>query len=170
MSGEEIRADPVAPSPVEALRAARRRSDARAVSILDATDRALLLRLVPELVRIRISLLRRDYSGTRKALETRLAAPLEPAALDEDALWRAHRAGRIANGLARRVPFDARCLVRSLAVWTVLRDARMPVDLRIGVSRQDGFEAHAWVDLMGEPITDTHDKIAKFQVFEKSWY
>ena len=172
MSGQKdnpVQADPD-PAKLDALRAVRQESDLRKVSILNATDRSLILRLLVQLVCVRILLLRRDYAGTRQVLERKCPPARREDDLEGNTFWLACRAGRIANGLARRMPFDAACLVRSFAVWSILRREGVPVDLRIGVAKQNDFEAHAWVELLGEPVTDTNLNIARFEVFERSWY
>jgi hypothetical protein len=54
---------------------------------------------------------------------------------------------------ARRLPFQTRCLARSLALHWWLRTEGVPSDLRIGV-RKDGHDlaAHAWVVVGGIPV------------------
>jgi hypothetical protein len=80
---------------------------------------------------------------------------------------RARRAGaaRIAKAHARvaRVG-SASCLERSLALWADLRAIGEPVELRVGVSLQDRFRAHAWVELDGVVVNDDDDVATRFVV------
>lgn len=151
-----------------ALLSLQRPANARKVSFLDSVDRTLMIRIVIAIIRVRLWLIRQDYAATRVHIQKRLSGRAQSATLTEADLWKALRAGRIANGLGDRLPLDTRCLVRSLAVWWVLRQDGLPVDLKIGVSLQDGFAAHAWVDLFGEPLTDTRESLAHFKSFDRT--
>lgn len=146
----------------------RRLSDARAVSVLNREDRDLIVRLLPRLVRVRVWLAMLDYPATREKIEARFIAAPPGSPPEASEVRHALRAGRIINGLGRRMPFASECLVRSLAVWWLLRDDAIPAELRIGVKKDDDFEAHAWVDVCGQPITDTPEKIAAFGAFDRS--
>lgn len=56
------------------------------------------------------------------------------------------------------------CLTRSLVLWSLLRDAGIPVRMRLGarLSREDLLEAHAWVEVEGEPVAEPMDVEARF--------
>jgi hypothetical protein len=59
--------------------------------------------------------------------------------------------------ISRRAPND--CLIRSLALFRLLRASGFQVEHVIGVQRVP-FEAHAWVELGGEPLLD--DQATRF--------
>lgn len=65
------------------------------------------------------------------------------------------RLGRVVGRTLGVLPFDSRCLVRSLVLTRLL--ARRGIETRfvIGVSSKDEFEAHAWVELGGLPLLPT---------------
>ncbi len=51
--------------------------------------------------------------------------------------------------------FPRACLRRSLALYYVLNQMGYPVEIRLGVHKQDGaFHGHSWVTINGEPIDD----------------
>lgn len=62
-------------------------------------------------------------------------------------------------------PGRALCLEQSLALYVCLRRAGVPVDLRIGVQPYP-FTAHAWVEYLGEPVGESHDRVGKFVPFD----
>jgi len=62
------------------------------------------------------------------------------------------RLGRAAGRVLTPLPFDAKCLVRSLVVSSLLARRATPTSLVIGVRPGDEFSAHAWVELDGCPI------------------
>lgn len=140
---------------------------ARPVSLRSREDRRLVARLLPRIVAVRLWL---DLSGF-DATRARIARRLDPAAgapADPAVLAAALRAGRIAAGLGRRLPFDGTCLVQSLALWWLLRRDGLPAELRIGVERRgEALAAHAWVELCGEPVSDSPEAIARFAPFER---
>jgi len=55
------------------------------------------------------------------------------------------RAGRYVPG--------ATCLTESLAMARMLRKCGIAAEVRIGVRTDDGFHAHAWVEVKGAAIT-----------------
>ncbi len=59
---------------------------------------------------------------------------------------------------ARRLP-GTRCLARALALETVLRQAGISSELRIGVAKASGstLAAHAWVECEGRPFLPDED-------------
>lgn len=52
---------------------------------------------------------------------------------------------------ARAIP-RARCLTQALVGRVLLGRQGLPVNLRIGVRTDDGFEAHAWIECAGRAI------------------
>lgn len=61
-----------------------------------------------------------------------------------------------AVGVAMRVTdatiIAASCLPRALVLERALAAHRVPGEVVIGVNRQDGFRAHAWVEVAGSPV------------------
>ena len=64
----------------------------------------------------------------------------------------ARRLGKVVGKTLAVLPTDSRCLIRSLVLLRVLTRRAIPGILVIGVRKQSGFEAHAWVEHDGEPI------------------
>jgi hypothetical protein len=58
------------------------------------------------------------------------------------------------------MPFDSRCLIRSLVLVRILARRRIASSLVLGVSTTPAFEAHAWVEHAGVALLPTS---ARFQ-------
>ena len=74
---------------------------------------------------------------------------------NEAALETAGRAvGRIVQRVARRLPFDAKCLPQAMASQWMLRRRRIASQLHLGARRrQDGTVAlHAWLTVSGKCV------------------
>ena len=103
--------------------------------------------------------------GVRRALAllapiARLrGAPLEPGQHIETARKLARRIAKVADGL----PAPPRCLVRSILLATVLRRRGIAAEIQVGVRMDDGFTAHAWVEVHGVVVNDTHAEIAAYR-------
>jgi transglutaminase-like putative cysteine protease len=78
------------------------------------------------------------------------------------------RLGRLARIAGRYVPTNGSCLRQSLLVWWLLRRKGVPAELRIGVRTQEGFTAHAWVEVGGQPVNDAADVAERFAAFDDS--
>ena len=78
------------------------------------------------------------------------------------------RLGRLTRIAGRYVPANGSCLRQSLLVWWLLRRKGVPAELRIGVRKQEGFAAHAWVELAGQPVNDAPDVAERFAPFDDS--
>lgn len=82
----------------------------------------------------------------------------------------------VAQAQARAVQVAARhglyrptCLRQSLALWWLLRCQGIEANLRIGVKSIDnGLEAHAWVELQGQPLNDALDVHQHFSPFSQT--
>ena len=106
-----------------------------------------------------------------QALLARLApAPAAPAGGGEAAaLGRARAVARMVEAAARRGPFHATCLPRSLALWLLLRRRGIDGDLRIGVRKEAGrLQAHAWVEWRGVVLNDGGDVRTRFAAFDRA--
>jgi hypothetical protein len=73
--------------------------------------------------------------------------------------------GAFSRIAARHLPLDTSCLRQSLVVWWLLRRRGLPAVLRMGANNDDGFRAHAWVELDGRPVNDRPDVAERFRVF-----
>lgn len=76
----------------------------------------------------------------------------------------------LVNSAATLSPLDYTCLHRSLALCWLLGRQGVASQLRIGV-RQDenGFAAHAWVEIDGVPLNDVPEVHARFHAFERDF-
>ncbi len=69
-------------------------------------------------------------------------------------VWAVTIAGRYVPG--------ATCLVQALVAERVLKRAGHPALLRIGVSNQPGFRAHAWVESNGKVLLGEEENLSQF--------
>jgi hypothetical protein len=74
------------------------------------------------------------------------------AAEFEDDLLTAMRLGRAVSRTLNVVPFDSRCLVRSLVLTRMLSRRGIDSSFVIGVRSDPEFGAHAWVESDGIPL------------------
>lgn len=58
----------------------------------------------------------------------------------------------IAIRVLERVPFDSRCLMRSLVVLGMLARRGVETRLVVGVEVESGFAAHAWIEHEGVAV------------------
>jgi Transglutaminase-like superfamily len=113
----------------------------------------LVLEILVDYVRIRWLLARRDLPTVVTGLRG-----VGPRATDAHLQAAGKRLGHAVGRTLRPLPFDSRCLVRSLVLTSML--ARRGIDsvLVIGVQVAPGFSAHAWVESGGmallEPLDD----------------
>ena len=132
---------------------------------LSPEDRGLFLKLWSLLPLVAASLRLLGYPRTLRLISLwSLAAPRQvdsPADAMSDAL----RLGRLARIAGRYVPTNGSCLRQSLLVWWLLRRKGMPAELRIGVRTHEGFTAHAWVEVGGQPVNDVPDVGERFIPF-----
>ena len=91
-----------------------------------------------------------------RRVTARTTRPLEDGA----ALATARRLGASVERTLGAVPFDARCLIRSLVLVRILARRGIASSLVLGVSTTPAFEAHAWVEHEGVAVLPTS---ARFQ-------
>ena len=138
----------------------------RALRVLPREDRSLFLQalLFLRLVSValwlvgfgRVQRLLVHLSGRRRRLDVHTG----PGAL-RSCVWAVAAAAR--HGFPR-----ANCLEQSLLLWWFLRRLGAAAEIRIGVRKQDGLlQAHAWVEVNGQVLTDTQDVRARFAPFER---
>lgn len=74
--------------------------------------------------------------------------------------------GRFVQVAVRHGLYRPTCLPQSLALWWLLRCHGIETDLRVGVKPgANGLEAHAWVELQGQPLNDDLDVHLHFRPF-----
>lgn len=67
-------------------------------------------------------------------------------------LARSVRLGRAVRRTLGSLPADSTCLVESVVLVALLERRGVETSLVIGVEPGDDFRAHAWVELLGEPL------------------
>lgn len=86
----------------------------------------------------------------------------------------ARRLGWGVEVAARRGPWPANCLQRSLVLWFLLRRRGLPAELRIGVRRTPDTGTggpllfHAWVEQDGVVLNDAPDMRERFATFDRA--
>lgn len=65
------------------------------------------------------------------------------------------RLGRPVRRTLDPLPFDSRCLMRSLVLLRMLSRRGVLCDLVIGVRPGEAFQAHAWIEYEGLPLLPT---------------
>jgi hypothetical protein len=112
------------------------------------------LRLAREIIwsysRVRLRLLRSDLPSILGELRRQLPSQEVEHSLDEQLT--AIRLARAAARALAPLPFDSRCLVRSLVLSDLLARRGVPSRLVIGVKTGAKFEAHAWVEMSGMAV------------------
>jgi hypothetical protein len=69
----------------------------------------------------------------------------------------------------RFAPQRGNCLSQSLTLWWLLQCQGIASDLRIGVrSVGDQFQAHAWIEVQGQPLNEIQDVKSRFVPFSES--
>ena len=119
----------------------------------DWTDRSFSLReklglgfeIVSAYARARWWLWRADLPRTVSALRQDRGRLSEPADLERAGV----RLGWVVGRTLRHLPFDSRCLMRSLVLTSLLARRGIDSELVIAVHPESGLEAHAWVESRG---------------------
>jgi Transglutaminase-like superfamily len=91
-------------------------------------------------------LLRGDLPSAVAGVRARAARRSSPNALVNDD---PRRLVSISIRVLQRIPFDSRCLMRSLVVLGMLARRGVETRLVIGVELESGFAAHAWLERDG---------------------
>lgn len=88
-----------------------------------------------------------------------VVAALRRDAVDLHDPYQAYRIGRRLGRPVRRtldpLPWDSRCLMRSLVLLRMLARRGVVCKLVIGVKPGERFEAHAWIEHDGHPLLPT---------------
>ena len=53
-----------------------------------------------------------------------------------------------------KILFSNKCLINSIAIFTILKENGYFVEFKIGVKYDDGFKSHSWVECDGMPINE----------------
>ena len=130
---------------------------------LSAAQWLVVLTSLPLVPATQISLRFRGFSRTAVALarrSQRRAIPADPKDVREVA--------QAVDLVAGRAVIGARCLGRSLVLWFLLRRRGVDAELVIGANRPNAgeLEAHAWVEVSGEPVNDAQDVRERFGSFD----
>ncbi|MEO5618229.1 MAG: lasso peptide biosynthesis B2 protein [Candidatus Eisenbacteria bacterium] len=133
---------------------------------LSAGELADLFRAAVLLTAIALTLRRKGLRGVEAALR-RIQPGCTPDADAVRSAWRARQTARVVAAAARRAPFRATCLARSLTLQWILKRRGIHTDLRLGVRKVSGrFEAHAWLEHDGEPLMESVDVGERFAPFK----
>lgn len=104
---------------------------------------------------IRLAMLPTTQAGT-----TRPDAARQP---------RVQQLARLVSIAARYGPYRASCLRRALLLWWWLQREGLASELRIGTRfTANQLEAHAWVEVQGQPIWEDHQVHQMYAVFPKA--
>ena len=111
------------------------------------TKAALAVEIISTYGRVRWLVWRRD-------LPTVVATIRDPSALADDRRSQAigHRLGNAVGRALALVPFDSRCLIRSLVLLSMLSRRGIASTLVIGVTVDPSFSAHAWIETGGRAL------------------
>jgi len=101
--------------------------------------------------RARWLLWRTDLPTTLGALR---AGVTERTGEDVEAERTGVRLGQTVGKALRHLPFDSRCLMRSLVLTRLLAQRGIDSSLVIAVRPESEFVAHAWVERGGVPLLD----------------
>jgi hypothetical protein len=133
-------------------------------TLADPQVERLLRRRMPADLRIRIAVeIVVTYARVRRRMlrgdVREVVAALREGAVDEYDPYAAYRIGRRLGQPVRRtldpLPWDSRCLMRSLVLLRMLARRSVVCQLVIGVRPGETFEAHAWIEHEGHPLLPT---------------
>jgi hypothetical protein len=121
---------------------------------LTNSERArLAFEIAAAYVRVRWLLVRLDFKGSVAAAR---AAGAAPQPLDEaSATVAGLRLGSIVDRALGVIPFDSRCLIRSLVLTRLLARRGIDSTFVLGVRNDPQFVAHAWLERFGTPLLPT---------------
>lgn len=117
------------------------------------------LRAVIELIAFLVIVKTRGFG----AMRTRVAdTPVSPRSADESRL---HALTAIVDRTCMYAPWSTRCLARAAIATRLLRSQGFPARMVTGVQRLP-FNAHAWVELHGEPVYGLPDRHVGYHVID----
>ena len=74
----------------------------------------------------------------------------------------AAKQSRMILRVAENMPFLPRCLARSLVLAATPRRRGIAADLCLGAKIAPPFDAHAWIEVDGEPVNEAPDLLTNF--------
>ena len=93
------------------------------------------------------------------------------AEVTPESLESARRTARMVATASNEGIIHGQCLEESIVLWWLLKRQRLPAELQIGGRRKGAeFEAHAWVELDGNPVNDHEDVGQDFARFSREPY
>ena len=125
---------------------------------LAGQERADVALAITALPLVALALRCASFSSVRRRLQPAVARSLASSVAPA-------RTARLVAAAARRFPFEISCVPRALVLHWLLARRGVACELRIGVNKEDGFSAHAWVEAEGRPLmepADIHDRFAPF--------
>ena len=138
---------------------------------LSADEWQVLLSSVLLLPSIALALRLQGFKWTQAFLEKRApeaknTSNNSPSYSSEQLLQTAQSVARMVSAAANHGPYRANCLKRSLATWWLLKRRGIETVLNIGVNRDEGdFNAHAWVEYMGNTLVEADDVTERYSTF-----
>jgi Transglutaminase-like superfamily len=117
---------------------------------------SLAAEILLDYVRVRRLLWKGDLTATVTTLRS-VTPPVQTELRDRRAQAVGVRLGKAVGRTLHLLPFDSRCLVRSLVLTSMLARRGIPATLVIGVSIEPEFAAHAWVESEGIALLPTMD-------------
>jgi transglutaminase superfamily protein len=137
---------------------------------LPACERWLCLQAMPVLI-VTIAGLRLFGLRRWQSVLTHLTCMLNHRD-EQDGEVAARRARTVARAVRRAAiygPCRGTCLAEALVVWSLLRRQGIDGDLQIGVRRSGtGVEAHAWIAVQGQAVTEGENLVTGFVSFGRS--
>ena len=117
---------------------------------------AIALEIAVVYPRVRWLLLRRGLRGAVTSLRGGLTAGPRSEA-DPAKQVAAQRLGDVVRRVLEPLPFDSRCLMRSLVLTAMLARRGIFASVVVGVKTEPAFEAHAWVESGGVALLPSLD-------------
>jgi hypothetical protein len=143
--------------------------------LLTPAEIALGCAALPALPMIALALRRHGLRSVQARLQrtfrTGAATPAEEMVLEA-----ARRTAWVVDVAAKRSPWRANCLQRSVTLWWFLGCRGISSELRIGVRRRRGergaggsrMDFHAWVERNGIVLNDVADIRVRFATFDRA--
>ena len=143
------------------------RDDLARFRSLTGLERGFLIRALLLLPVVGWGLRLIGFGRVQATLQRFMAAPRDKSTGD-DVTKKVLSASRMVSIVSRRGIYRANCLPTSLTLEHLLGQQGIDTDLRVGVRKVAGvFEAHAWVEFLGQPLNeddDVHERFAAFDV------
>ena len=141
------------------------RHNIRRFCSLPIADQWLLVKLAIAIRLVTVGLHSFGFKGVYQLLDRISAQVVSPVVSHADEVDRHKRL----LFLAYRHIVDGQCLARALVLWCLLKRQGVETTLRFGVRKQKGqFEAHAWVEYQGQPLTSDPYVQQRFSPFTES--